>query len=96
MNDDELKKYLARLLPDKNEADIKSEELQIVQKLIKLTLQYRDQLVAQKNSLNVQETRVAIELYWLALKKGHMPSGVDPKIEALIRLWLKEINRLTY
>jgi hypothetical protein len=95
MSDDKLKRYLATLMP--KDSEILDKDVAVVKQLVELTLQYRDELKTERNeTLTVGETRVAIEIYWLALQKGHMPTRLEPKIEALVRLWLKEINRLTY
>ena len=61
--------------------------------LIRLTLEYRDMLAAEKNEiLTVAETREAIEAYKIAIETDKIPEGLNEKISGLVKLWLKVIN----
>jgi hypothetical protein len=92
MDSEDLRRYFGELLHQ--EGFISSESLAVFGHLIRLTLQYRDNLVAEKNEiLTVEETRKGLESYMAALKSDHLPESLEPKIAGLVQLWLKEINR---
>ena len=62
MKNANLKKYLTELLIE--EADLCAEDKAVLDKLISLTLQFRDQWLDEKNeTLTVGETKEAIGIY---------------------------------
>ena len=92
MEDEDLRRFLAGVLLDDPDPD--SEEMAIVGKLIRLTLEYRDNLKSQKNEkLTVEDTRRALDIYEQVIKTGKMPSETDDKITGLVKLWLQKINK---
>lgn len=95
MDQDDLRHYFGEILKD--EGYLPSESLAIFGKLIRLTLEYRDSLVAQKNEfLTVAETRVGLEAYTRAVESGRIQDNLEEKILELVKLWLKEINGKIY
>ncbi|MCX6828673.1 MAG: hypothetical protein NT002_05260 [candidate division Zixibacteria bacterium] len=91
MNQQDLRKYFGEML--KKEGYISSDSLAVLGKLIRLTLEYRDRLVEEKNEiLTVEETRKGLDAYMAVLKENRLPEGLDEKIGKLVKLWLKEIN----
>jgi hypothetical protein len=93
--EDDLRRYFGDLM--KQEGEIPSEALAVLGKLIRLTTEFRDLWKAETGeSLTVEETRAAIEIYLSVIKTGLLPNRLEPKIDRLVRLWLKEINGKTY
>jgi hypothetical protein len=93
--EDDLRRYFGELM--KQEGEIPSEALAVLGKLIRLTIEFRDQWKKENNeSLTVEETRAAIEIYLTVVKTGLLPNRLEEKIDRLVRLWLKEINGKTY
>ncbi len=91
MEGDDLRRFFAELLRD--HGYIPTSAMQTMGKLIRLTVEYRDQWKDQHHEiLTVGETRMAIEIYIKAIETETRPVRVGPKIDGLIRLWLKEIN----
>lgn len=91
MNQQDLRKYFGEML--KKEGYISTDSLAVLGKLIRLTLEYRDRLVEEKNEiLTVEETRKGLDAYMAVLKENRLPEGLDEKIGKLVKLWLKEIN----
>jgi len=91
MNQQDLRKYFGEML--KKEGYLSSDSLAVLGKLIRLTLEYRDRLVEEKNEiLTVEETRKGLDAYMATLKENRLPEGLDEKIGKLVKLWLKEIN----
>ncbi len=92
---DELRKYFGEILKD--EGYIQSESLAVFGKLIRLTLEYRDRLFAEKGEiLTVAETRTALDAYMITLESGKIPENLEGKILGLVKLWLKQINGKSY
>ena len=95
MNRDNLDKYFEDIL--KNEGYVSTDSLDVLKKLINLTLRYRDKLKAETGEiLTVGETRQAIDIYLKAIKQGQISTNLDDKIEFLVKLWFKEINGITF
>jgi len=93
--EDDLRKYFGEIM--KQEGDIPSEALTVLGKLIRLTIDFRDKWKAEKNeTLTVEETKNAVEIYLNIIKTGMFPNRLEEKIDRLVRLWLKEINGKTY
>jgi hypothetical protein len=91
MNQQDLRKYFGEML--KKEGYISTDSLAVPGKLIRLTLEYRDRLVEEKNEiLTVEETRKGLDAYMAVLKENRLPEGLDEKIGKLVKLRLKEIN----
>jgi len=91
MNQQDLRKSFGEML--KKEGYISTDSLAVLGKLIRLTLEYRDRLVEEKNEiLTVEETRKGLDAYMATLKENRLPEGLDEKIGKLVKLWLKEIN----
>ncbi len=91
----DLRKFLGEFIKD--HGDVSSDEMAVFGKLVRLTMQYRDEWKEKHDeTLSVGETREAIDIYIKALQKGAMPADLDPKIDGLVRLWLKEINDITF
>jgi len=95
MDRDDLDKYFEEILA--NEGYVSAESLDVLKKLINLTLKFRDKLKAETGEiLTVGETRRALDVYLKAIKQGRISKNLDSKIEALVRLWIKEINGITF
>ena len=95
MQEEDLRRFLAGMLLSDHDAD--SEELAVVGKLIRLTLEYRDRLKAEKSEiLTVEDTRLALDVYEQAIKTGKIEPDPGEKIGGLVKLWLQKINRLRF
>jgi hypothetical protein len=95
MNQRDLREYFGEML--KKEGYISSDSMAVFGKLIRLTLEYRDRLVEEKNEiLTVEETRKGLDAYIEALRQNRPPEGLSDKIANLVKLWLKEINGKTF
>jgi hypothetical protein len=95
MDKDKLDKFFEDIL--QSEGYISSESMDVFRQLIDLTLQFRDNLKAETGRiLTVGETRRALDIYLKAVKEGRISTNLDDRIEALVRLWLKEINGITF
>jgi hypothetical protein len=95
MESDDLRRFFAELLRD--HGYIPTSAMQTMGKLIRLTVEYRDRWKEKhREILTVGETRRAIEIYLRIIEADRYPEEVEPKIDGLIRLWLKEINGRTY
>jgi hypothetical protein len=95
MDQQDLRRFFGDML--KREGSISSEALEVFGKLIRLTIDFRDQWKSKKGEvLTVEDTRKAIDIYTAVLEKGIMPDDLDEKINRLVRLWLKKINGKTY
>ncbi len=95
MESDDLRRFFAELLRD--HGYIPTSAMQTMGKLIKLTVEFRDRWVLEHGeTLTVGETRAAIEIYLKILKTDRYPEKIEPKLDGLIRLWLKEINGKAY
>ncbi len=93
--EEDIRRYFGELL--KQEGEISSEAMEVLGKLIRLTIEFRDDWKKEKNEiLTVEDTRGAIEIYFTVIKTGVLPNRLDKKIDRLVRLWLKEINGKTY
>ncbi len=93
--EEDIRRYFAELL--RQEGQIPSEALTVLGKLIRLTIQFRDEWKKEKNEiLTVEETKAAVEIYLTVIKTGLLPNRMEEKIDRLVRLWLKEINGKTY
>ena len=91
MNQQDLRKFFGEIL--KKEGYISSDSMAVFGELIRLTLEYRDRLVEEKNEiLTVEETRKGLDAYVAALRQNRLPEGLTDKIANLVRLWLNEIN----
>jgi hypothetical protein len=90
MKEDKLRKYFGELL--QKEGYISSDSMAVLGKLIRVTLEYRDRIVSEKGqTLTVEETRVALDIFQTAVKTEKLPAKLDPKIRELIVLWFREI-----
>ncbi|MFH2036900.1 MAG: hypothetical protein ABIJ45_10895 [Candidatus Zixiibacteriota bacterium] len=95
MTEPELNGFLEKLI--KKNGGLPPDELAIFKKLIDLTLQFRDELLADHNrTLTVRETQVAITIYAKTLAEKRLPRTLDEIISCLVKLWLKEINNIIY
>jgi hypothetical protein len=95
MDQEDLRQFFGKMLKD--EGYISSESFAVFGKLIRLTIQYRDRLLATENvTLTVDETKRGIAVYLDALRTGSLAEDIEPKIDGLVRLWLKEINHITF
>ncbi len=93
--EEDIRRYFAELL--RQEGQIPSEALTVLGKLIRLTIEFRDEWKKEKNEiLTVEETKAAVEIYLTVIKTGLLPNRMEEKIDRLVRLWLKEINGKTY
>jgi hypothetical protein len=91
MTQDNIKEYLKTVL--ENNKDISPEAIDIFKKLIDYTIKYRDELKAKTGEiLTVGETRQAVDIYLEAVETERLRSGLDPKIDRLVKYWLTEIN----
>ncbi len=95
MDQEDLRLFFGKMLKD--EGYISSESFAVFGKLIRLTIQYRDRLLETENvTLTVDDTKRGIAIYLETLKTGRLAESIDPKIDGLVRLWLKEINHITF
>lgn len=95
MDQEDLRLFFGKMLKD--EGYISSESFAVFGRLIRLTIQYRDRLLETENvTLTVDDTKQGIAIYLEALKTGRLAESIDPKIDRLVRLWLKEINHITF
>jgi hypothetical protein len=95
MDQEDLRRFFGEML--KEEEYISSDSFAVFGKLIRLTIDYRDRLLADENiTLTVDDTKQGIAIYLEALKSGQLPDDMEPRIAELVRLWLKEINKITY
>lgn len=93
--EDDIRRYFGELL--KQEGEIPGEALEVLGKLIRLTINFRDDWKKEKNEiLTVEDTKVAVKIYLTVIKTGLLPNRLNEKIDRLVRLWLKEINGETY
>ncbi len=91
MDQQDLRKYFGEML--KKEGYISSDSMAVFGKLIRLTLDYRNRLAKEKGEiLTVEETRIGLDAYLIALRENRLPEGFTDKIAGLVRIWLKEIN----
>jgi len=94
MNDDEIRKYFDELMHKRG--PIPTEAMTVLGKLIRLTIEYRDRLIHEKqDTLTVEETKLATEIYTSVLDTGKLLLSIDPKITGLVKLWLKEVNGIS-
>jgi len=95
MDQEDLRRFFGEVL--KEEGYVSTESFAVFGKLVRLTIEYRDRLLADENvTLTVEDTKKGIALYLEALKSGRLPEEIEPRIAGLVRLWLKEINGLRY
>ena len=93
--EDDIRRYFGELL--KQEGEIFPEALEVLGKLIRLTINFRDDWKKEKNEiLTVEDTKAAVNIYLTVIKTGLLPNRLDEKIDRLVRLWLKEINGKSY
>ncbi len=95
MNQDDIQQFFKSLTTGENK--IPPDQMEILLKLINLTIQFRDDLARDTGeTLSVEETRMALNIYLSALQNGHLPGNIEKKIGKLIALWLKEIDGKTF
>jgi hypothetical protein len=91
MDQTDLKRFFGELL--KEQKYIPSESMEVLGKLIRLTIAFRDRWKAERDDiLTVEDTRNALDAYQAVLSGGKLPEGLDEKTIELVRFWLKEIN----
>ena len=90
-----LNNYLTELI--KGKRNLSSRERVVFEKLVRLTLEFRDKWSSEKKEiLTVGDTQKALDIYMIILS-GQKPAGnIDARIDELVRLWLKMINNKNY
>ena len=95
MESHDLRRFFAEML--KGHDYLPGEAFQIMGQLIRLTLKYRDMWLEKHGEiLTVEETRKAIDIYLKVLTDNSFPPNIEPKINGLIKLWLRNINNISY
>ena len=91
MKQDSIRQFFGEVLRENKY--ISSDSMAVFGKLIRLTLQFRDKYwEAHGEILTVDETRQGLDIYQRAVNSKKLPQGLNPKIAALVDLWLREIN----
>ena len=86
-----IEEYFNQLL-EKNK-NIDDDALDILRKLINLTLSYRDKFEAETGAiLTVADTRRAIDVYMEALQTEFLPGNLNPRVNALVRLGALDVD----
>ena len=79
MNPDELQIYLNGIFSQ--ESDLSHGEKEIILKLIDSTIRYRDELLRNTGeTLTVEETQMALNIYRSVIKTGKIPVNIEKKI----------------
>jgi len=95
MKSEDLKKIIDEII--KEQGQVSPELLRVFEKLTDLTISFRDRWKAEHcEILTVEETRNALTVYMTALRIERMPDNLSEKTAGLVKLWLKEINGITY
>lgn len=91
LNNDDIRQFFADVL--KEHGMIPTESMQVMGTLIRLTIDYRDQWLRQTGeTLTVEETRQALDIYIQILNNATVAEVPNRKIAGLVAVWLKEIN----
>ena len=95
MSKDDLQEYFNSIFHPDNE--VSEGEKNIILKLIEITIKFRDELIRNTGeTLTVEETRMALNIYMEAVNTGRIPANLEKKTANLIRQWFKEISGQTF
>jgi len=91
LNNDDLRRFFADVL--KEHGLMPTASMRIMGALIRLTIDYRDQWLKQTGeTLTVDETRQALDIYTRILNEETVTEVPNRKIAGLVAVWLREIN----
>jgi len=95
MTQDNIREYFETVIEKNKNAS--PEAINILQKLIDHTIDFRDELKEKADViLTVEDTRQAIDIYLEAVRTERLKGDIDPKIDSLVRYWLIKVNGATF
>ncbi len=95
LNNDDIRRFFADVL--KEHGLMPTDSMRVMGTLIRLTIDYRDQWLKQTGeTLTVDETRQALDIYVRILNGATITEVPNRKIAGLVAIWLREINGRTF
>ncbi len=76
----------------RNAGSVPEEVKCVFEKLVLVTLSYRDSLKREQRVLTVEEVRTALDLFQETLRTRRLPETENPRLKDLVALWYDELK----